>query len=120
MSMIRVLARGGCLVLDLEFTEQTGRRKYVGRSEVYSHKLEDLPEGEPRHVHYNQFLERGNDTPIPHAAFPKLSEPVTVPARKEYTKAVRTGSLWPADAETAVICGCEFDPTFGGEYAAKE
>jgi hypothetical protein len=36
-----------------------------------------------------------------------------------YVTAVRDGELWAADAQTAAHCGVAFDPTFGGDYAAR-
>ena len=43
---------------------------------------------------------------------------VEVPNRAEYRAAVREGSLWAADQETAQECGVEFDATFGADEAA--
>lgn len=33
-----------------------------------------------------------------------------------YQNEVKAGALWAADAETAKICGVEFDEKFGGEF----
>ena len=115
---LRVLARGGILVIDVDHASAAttrGQRKYVGRKSVKAWKEEDLPEGCPRHLHSNEFLEQGQQS-IPHMAFPSLGRPVTVSNSSYYRKVVKKGALWPADAETAAACGVRFDPTFGGEY----
>ena len=39
----------------------------------------------------------------------------TVEYHHDLARACRDGDLWPADAETARICGAPFDPTFGNE-----
>ncbi len=33
----------------------------------------------------------------------------------DLVRACKEGDLWPADAETAKLCGVGFDPEFGGE-----
>lgn len=116
---LRVLARGNLLVLDVAYAEASGtrgQRAYVGRQSVRAWTLDELPKGCPRHEAHNEFLERGNDKRIPHAAYPSLGSAVEVPANNYYRKQVRIGALWPADEATAKECGARFDPTFGGEY----
>ena len=55
-------------------------------------------------------------------AFEPLPEPETIevhPAHKAlYVEAVQRKELWPGDAATALACGVDFDPKFGGEYDA--
>jgi hypothetical protein len=117
METMRVLARGSLLVLDLEFAQATGQRKYVGRKAVAAWKLDELPAGCPRHEAHNLFLEPG-EKPIPHYAFPMVEAVVELPFRREYRDEVQGGALWPADQATAAMCGVPFDPTFGGEHPA--
>ena len=120
MNTLRVLARGDALVLDAPFSQATGRRRYVGRSEVAAWKVEDLPEGCPKFVADNSFLSPG-DKPLPNYAYPCSGEVVSVPNDAQFgsyfRKCVKTGSLWAADHETARECGVQFDPSFG---ASKE
>lgn len=116
METLHVLARGGILVLDADHAAASGgQRSYVGRSTVRAWKLEDLPEGEPKHVHTNEFLEAG-EVKIPHCAYPRMASPTEVSNSNYFRKLVRKGSLWPFDEATAAECGVRFDPTFGGEY----
>lgn len=118
LNTLRVLARGGILVLDVahaEAAQTRGHRAYVGRKTVRAWKLEQLPEDCPRHEHHNDFLENGQP-PIPHCAYPKRTHVVEVPNTSYYRKIVRKGALWPADEATAAACGGKFDPKFGGEY----
>jgi len=117
METIRVLPRGKCLVLDLEYVEQTRQRKYVGRRAIAALKLEELPADAPRHEAHNDFLPPG-ERPMPHYAFPSTGDVVTLPFRREYRDEVTGGCLWPADEATAKLCGVPFDPNFGGEYPA--
>lgn len=126
---LKVLARGDALVLDQEFARVTKQRRYIGRSTVSSWDEHALPEGEPRHIAANHWLPPG-EKPLPHFAYPKTGAPETVPADvrapeysttlSHYAQVIRDGGLWPADAQSAAHCGVPFDPTFGGEYAAKE
>jgi len=116
---LRVMARGGILVLDVAYAQSPttrGQRAYVGRRTVRSWKLEDLPQGCPRHEQANEFLERGNDARVPHSAYPATGAAQVVPNSSYYRKQVSLGALWPADEATALECGVKFDPTFGGEY----
>lgn len=118
METLNVLSRGGILVLDVDYAQAAptrGQRAYVGRRTVRAWKVKDLPEGCPRHVHDNEFLEPGQ-AHIPHCAFPSRKHPVAVPNTNYYRKQVKAGSLWPADEATALACGVAFDPAFGGEY----
>lgn len=116
MEVLRVLARGGILVLDADHAVASrGQRSYVGRGKVRAWKLEDLPEGEPRHVHTNEFLESG-EVKIPHCAYPRKASAAEVSNSSYFRKLVRKGSLWPFDEATAVECGVRFDPTYGGDY----
>lgn len=115
---LRVLARGGILVINVDHAnaaQTRGQRSYVGRKSVKAWKEDGLPEGCPKHLHNNEFLEQGQQ-PIPHMAFPSLGRPVTVSNNSYFRKQVKKGALWPADAESAEACGVKFDPTFGGEY----
>jgi hypothetical protein len=107
MKTLRVLARADVLVMDTVFAGQTGKRRYVGRKAVGAWKVEDLPQGEPSHVAWNQFLEPG-EKPMQHFAFPKTGVVETVPRE-----------LWPADFATAQECKVDFDSTFGGDYPAS-
>lgn len=116
MDTLRVLARGGILVLDADHAAaSSGQRSYVGRDVVPAWKVEDLPKGEPRHVQTNEFLESG-ESKIPHCAYPRAASPVTVSNSSYYRKIVKQGALWPFDQATALECGVRFDPTFGGDY----
>jgi hypothetical protein len=120
MDKLRVMARGGSLVLDLVFAQQTHIRRYIGRTAVQAAKVEELPAGEPCHVAPREFLSPG-EKPIPHYAFPKNGTVAEIPAPpnefgKEYCDEIVAGNLWPADQETAAFCKVKFDPTFGGEY----
>lgn len=54
------------------------------------------------------------------AALAPTGEDVLVPNRSEYVQAVKEGSLWPADKETADVCDVAFDPSFGGEHAVTK
>lgn len=110
-----VLARGSILVLDAQFAQATGSRRYIGRNTISARELKDLPEGEPRHEQSNEFLEPG-DKPVPHTAYPRKSTPESVPVDRYYTRALKNGELWPADKASADCAGVQFDPTFGGEY----
>jgi len=115
---LRVLARGGILVLDVEHASSPGtqgKRAYVGRETVRQWHVEKLPPGVPTHIQSNEFLEVG-ELPIPHCAYPALPVPVEVPGTRYFKRAVAEGDLWAADRETAIVCGASFDPTFGGEY----
>lgn len=122
MNKLRVLARGDCLILDAAYSQATGRRRYIGRTEVAAWKEEDLPADAPKFVADNSFLSPG-DKPIPHFAYPKNGLVADVPNDAQFgsyfRKAVKTGGLWPADLDTAKECGVKFDPTFGGEYPAE-
>jgi len=120
MKELRVLARGGLLVLDVAYAEAAptrGRRAYVGRRAVSDWDLDKLPKGVPHHEHNNEFLEQG-PVAIPHVAYPRRDTPSIVPNASYYRKVVQKGALWPADVDTAVACGVVFAPTFGGEYPA--
>lgn len=119
MDELRVLARGGVLVFDVDRAKNTGKRVYVGRTTVKSHNESDLPDGEPKHVSYPEFLERGQSQML-HMAFPKKREHSVVAASSFYKKAVMNGELWPADKKTAFLCGVAFDSTFGGEFKPIE
>lgn len=115
---LRVLARGGILVLDVDYASAArtrGQRAYVGRRTVKSWDAAALPADCPVHLHSNEFLESGQQA-IPHCAYPKRSAPVIVDNNSYYRKQVAQGSLWAADETTALACGVKFDPTFGGEY----
>jgi len=103
--VLRVLAQGKILVLDVERTrERKGRRTYIGRDERLTFETEDIPPDVPCHLHYNEFLTPG-DKPIPHCFYPARKEPDTVPATRENLKALRQGALAPADEATARIAG---------------
>lgn len=120
LNELRVLARGGILVLDVAHAEAAvtrGHRAYVGRRTVRAWKLKDLPEDCPRHEHHNDFLENGQPH-IPHCAYPRRKHAVAVPNTSYYRKQLKKGALWAADEATALECGAKFDPTFGGEYPA--
>lgn len=52
--------------------------------------------------------------------FEPKAEAEAVEASADVIKALRDGDLWPADKATADAAGVEFDPKFGGEYAAKK
>ena len=117
MDTLKVLARAGLLVLDVEHAKVGGHRAYVGRRTVRAWKLDDLPEGVPRHEHHNEFLENGQSA-IPHCAYPATSFPAEVANTSYYRKLVKKGALWPFDEPTALACGVAFDPTYGGEYPA--
>lgn len=41
---------------------------------------------------------------------------IELPWTTEYVRALRDGSLWPADQATAQAVGVPFDPEFGGEH----
>jgi len=115
---LSVLARGGLLVLDIEYAYAAptkGQRAYVGRASRRAWKEADLPKDCPSHVHSNEFLEPGAKH-IPHVAYPRKDNPTEVPASNYYRKQVKKGALWAADAATARECGAKFDPTFGGDY----
>lgn len=52
--------------------------------------------------------------------FEPTGETDEVPYRAEYVKACRDDlNLYAADAETALACGVEFDPTFGAKAPEK-
>lgn len=87
---LRVRARGQALVHRLE-AMNTSPRDFIGRDWCVVDGKHGL-------------APRNEDTEIPN--------------RSEYRTAVKEGSLWAADAETAKECGVKFDPRFGGEYAA--
>jgi len=109
--MLRVLAHGKILVLDVEATKQRGgRRTYVGRDEHFAWKAEEIPEGVPCHMHSNDFLEPG-DKPIPHCWYPARTEPDTVPASRDYLKPLKQGALLPADEATARFAGLPWTST---------
>lgn len=113
---LRVLARGGILVLDADHAAASrGQRSYVGRAALRAWKLDDLPKEAPKHVHTNEFLESGQ-TKIPHCAYPRTASPTVVSNSSYYRKLVKKGALWPFDEATALVCGVRFDPTFGGDY----
>ena len=107
MQNLRVYPVGNLLLLDTEYAQQTGRRRYVGRGEVKAWTEAELPEGAPRHLSYNEFLEPGQKA-IPHSAFPAQPEPAIEPNTSYYRKAVARGDLAPADAATAAACGVVF------------
>lgn len=117
MQSLRVLARGNILVLNVDHAKAQhthGQRSYVGRSVVRAWSLDGLPKDCPRHEQYNEFLANGEGK-IPHSAYPSTGVAVEVSNDSYYRKLVAKGALWPADKETADICGVEFDPSFGGE-----
>ena len=49
------------------------------------------------------------------AALKPSDEPVSIPARAEYVRAVKEGSLTAADEDTAKACGVEFELDLGVE-----
>jgi hypothetical protein len=114
---LRVYARGGILVLDDAYAAASGgRRAYVGRDAVGTWVEDDIPDGVPAHMATTDFLAPG-ESPVPHYYYPRRLVPQEVTATGYMRKMVRTGSLWPADVETATECGVPFDPTFGGEVS---
>lgn len=104
---LSVYASGGKLCMDADYIRHTGRRRYIGRTEVFAWKEEDLPDDVPCHVHENEFLEPG-EVPIPHVAYPAKDQPESVVDSAYIRKMVANGSLLPADAETAKVCGVPF------------
>ena len=106
MDNLRVYPVGNLLVLDIDYAQQTGRRKYVGRDEVRAWDASKLPDA-PCHMQYNEFLEPG-DRAIPHCAYPAQQQAAIVPNTSYYRKALARGDLAPADAATAAACGVTF------------
>ena len=107
MKTLRVLARetarGPAMVFDLE-SHENGVRRYVGRKH-------DRTLGASFVDDAGNAQKQGGWPPSHTPANPDV-----VPYRAEYGNAVRDGSLWAADEETAAHCGVVFDPTFGGDY----
>ena len=103
MKKLRVLARGTAMVFDLE-RHDAGVRRFVGRKH-------DRTLGSATRDESGNEVRQGGWPPSH-----KPVEPDEVPFRAEYMLAVRDGDLWPADEESAALCGVKFDPKFGGEY----
>jgi len=113
--VLRLKARGAAMQPHFE-AHGAGQRRYVGRSFDPSLGHAYLDENK------NRLLTGG---------WPALAEgesfefdSVTQPDANEhfylYVAAVKDGSLWPADDETAQLCGVKWDPTFSGEFDAPK
>jgi hypothetical protein len=86
-STLRVRARGTALVCRLE-SMNASPRHFIGREWI--------------------------ETDGVHALHPSDEDSV-VANRAEYRQAVKDGSLWAADEDTARACGVAFDPALGDE-----
>lgn len=86
-----VRAVGATLVVNYEALE-SGARRFIGRT----------------------FLASAG----PNGGWPASAEPAKVPATAEYLKALRDGSLAPADEATAQRAGVKWDPA--AEESAKK
>lgn len=100
---LRFYARGTSMVCDIDALAR-GIRRFVGRrfDPSIGDAFKDPTTGEVKHV----------------GGFVPTQEPQEVPDHAEYKRECQAGCLWPADAETAALCGVEFDPTFGAEKPA--
>jgi hypothetical protein len=102
---LRFYARGESMVCNIEYLER-GIRKFIGRRH-------DPLIGDP-------FNDPETGVAIHTGGFVPLHEPEEVPYRAEYVRECKAGCLWPADAETAALCGVPFDPTFGAPVAPEK
>ncbi len=64
-----------------------------------------VPRLEAMNANPREFVAREWVTVEGKAALAPTKDPVEVPARAEYVRAVRDGDLLPANAETAAFCG---------------
>lgn len=96
---LRLRAKGDLLCADYDAFE-SGTKRFIGRKHDPSigHEFRD-EDGTIKRT----------------GGWPSTGEHQEVHFRAEYLQAVREGDVWPADEETARICGVTFDPTFGGE-----
>ena len=88
---LRVRARGAALVQKLE-AMASSPRQFIGREWVFVDGQHGLK---------------------------ATGEDVEIADRAEYRQAIREGSLWAADRETADACGVAFDPNFGEAPESK-
>ena len=90
---LRFRARGTALVTHFEKLD-AGVRSFVGR----------------------KLVQIGKDS----FGFAPTGADEEVPYRAEYVHECQEKNLWAADQETAVMCGVEFDPSFGAPRVAAE
>lgn len=89
--------------------------KFLARGDLLVHRF-GLPSG-----HY---VGRVHDASLgPNGGWPKSKEPTVVVCDitlfHEYKRLVAEGDLWPADEDTARLCGVKFDSTFGADEELK-
>lgn len=88
---LRFYARGTALAADVHAQEHPTHavRRFVGRrwQEVTPGRWAWCPTEAPQECEYHH----------------------------DFVRACKDGDLWPADEETATLCGVAFDPNFGGE-----
>lgn len=84
------------------------------RGQALVHQLEAM-NASPRNFIGREWFEQDGK-----AALRSTNETVEIPNRAEYRTAVKEGSLWAADAETAKECGVTFDASFGEEPQAAK
>jgi hypothetical protein len=101
-STLRVRARGTALVCDIEALD-AGVKRFIGRKIVCIRPANPAVKDDPGEW-----------------GFAPTGEAVTVPARAEYVRDVKEGSLEAADAETAALCGVPFEQHYGDEAPAVD
>lgn len=97
---MRLLAKGLALAADLEALD-AGVKRFIGR-------------------HIDRSVGHIGPDGLKSGGWPANSSPDEKEFRAEYKAYVCDGDLWPADEETAAMCGVDFDPSFGGEYDADD
>ncbi len=108
---LRVLPRGTARVPDFEKLEGAHLNAFIGWD------CKPIgPEVVDRFI--DPQLKQVVEEKKPSAVFiMRVGEVHEVTDRKEYRLALRDGSLWPADKQTADTVGVPYDPAFGGEHA---
>lgn len=88
---LRFYARGTALVADVHAQEHPTHpiRRFVGR--------------------------RWQEALLGRWAWAPTETPQECDYHHDLVRACKDGDLWPADEETAAVCGVPFDPDFGGE-----
>ena len=95
---LKFLARGTAMVPDIDAQDRNIRRFIARRFDALI--------GEP-------FSDPQTGESKMSGGFVPTQEPETVKFHHEYVRECKAGGLWPADKETADVCGVPFDPSFG-------